>query len=56
MVEPNNTWELVDAILSIYSSDNLRKKISTNGKTRIANSFDISISAKKWALLLRAGV
>jgi glycosyltransferase involved in cell wall biosynthesis len=51
MVPPNDPRGLAEAIWSLKSDPNLRRRLAERGRARIAENFEMSVCASKWARL-----
>jgi glycosyltransferase involved in cell wall biosynthesis len=51
MVSPNDPRGLAEAIWSLKADPELRRRVAERGRARIAENFDMSVCASKWARL-----
>jgi glycosyltransferase involved in cell wall biosynthesis len=51
MVSPNDPRGLAEAIWSLKSDPDLRRRVAERGRARIAENFEMSVCASKWARL-----
>lgn len=53
LIDPDSPTELKDAMLELYKSEKLRKKLGENAFKRITETFTIAVTGKQWKELYK---